>query len=389
MSSANMRVAETSTSAVAHNLRTIKDQSGGAEVIAIVKANGYGHGAEIMARALLAGDCKMLGVVDIDEALALRHAGITPEQADILCWLHSAHTDFYSAFAADIEIAISDMEQLERVATAAKFIKKARNTGDFTAKTPALHIKLDTGMSRNGVGRDTWPAIFAKCAALEKDGVLRVRGIMTHLANAGKDADLAQCAEFDAAVDIARAAGLAPELLHVAASAAVFSDHVPRYNTVRVGLATYGLSPFAGTASADLGLRPAMRMVTEIVALRQAPAGTSVSYGYTYTTECDTVLALLPLGYADGLPRALNNYGATVSIAGLPRPIVGRIGMDQCIVDVGTELGARLQLGDKVVMFGDPTRGEPAVDTWAESMQTINYEIVACLGARPQRVAVS
>jgi alanine racemase len=216
--------------------------------------------------------------------------------------------------------------------------------------------------------------------------VVRVRGIFSHLANAGADADRAQATRFDEAVALLRAAGCDPDMVHLAASAATLASPHLHYNTVRVGMAIFGLSPFADKTSADLGLIPAMTLRSEIVALRDVSAGTGVSYGFNHIAQSDTTLALVPMGYADGLPRALNGAGATVAVAGQHCPIVGRIGMDQCIVDLG-KLGKRVQIGDPVVLFGDPASGLPPVEVWAEVMQTINYEIVVGIGSRVNRIA--
>lgn len=149
----------------------------------------------------------------------------------------------------------------------------------------------------------------------------------------------------------------------------------------------FGLSPFADRTSADLGLVPAMTLRSEVVAMRQVPAGTGVSYGYNHVAQSDTTLALVPIGYADGMPRALNGAGATVAIAGQHCPIVGRIGMDQSIVDLG-KLGSKVNIGDPVVLFGDPTTGVPPVEVWAKLMRTINYEIIVSIGSRVLRLPV-
>ncbi|WP_243854552.1 alanine racemase [Canibacter zhoujuaniae] len=376
MRTGSMRFAEVSRSAIAHNVRRVQEVTG-ANVIAVLKANGYGHGANIAAEAALAGGARILGVADIEEALALREAGFLPDRADILCWLHGADADFTAAVAADIELGVSHVEQLEAVANAAIQLNK----------TAVLHLKLDTGLSRNGAGPEEWREFFARAAELESTGTVWVRGIFTHLANTSEQADLEQGRVFDAAVALARKSGIEPELLHVAASAASFTRPQLYYNAVRVGVAIYGLSPFADRTSAELGLRPALKLIAEIVALREVPAGTGVSYGSTYRTEADTVLALVPVGYADGMPRALNNTDATVSVGGVKRPIVGRIGMDQCVIDLGKELGAQARLGDRVVLFGDAAAGEPPVEEWSNRLHTINYEVIARLGARLHRIA--
>ncbi|MBK0420711.1 alanine racemase [Leucobacter sp. CSA2] len=368
-----MRVAEISLPAIRHNLRRIREVTNGANVIAVVKAGGYGHGARIAAEAALAGGATMIATADLDEALALRDAGI---EGPILCWLFGVGTDFGAAVDAGIEIGVSHAQQLEAVAAA------ARKRG----ATATVQFKIDTGLSRNGAAPEEWEALFARGAELQAEGVLRVRGIFSHLANAGDEQDRAQAAQLDRAVGMLRAAGIDPELIHLAASAATFRSPHLHYNTVRVGVTVYGLSPYADRTSAQLGLVPAMTLRSEIVALRGVPAGTGVSYGFNHVCEVATTLALVPMGYADGLPRALNGSGAWVTVAGEPRPIVGRIGMDQFIVDVGP-LAGRIELGTPVILFGDPELGHPAVEIWSGLMRTINYEIVAGIGPRVHRLA--
>jgi alanine racemase len=322
----------------------------------------------------MAGGATMIATADLEESLKLRESGI---DAPLLCWLHGPRVDFAAAIEQSIDVGVSHLSQLEALALAAR----------ATGKRATLQFKIDTGLSRNGAAREEWEALFARGAELERDGLVRVRGIFSHLANAGEDADLAQGARFDEAIAALRAAGSDPEMIHLAASAATFTRPELYYNTVRVGMAAYGLSPLAGKNSAQLGLVPAMTLRSEVVALRGVPAGTGVSYGFNHVCEVATTLALVPVGYADGMPRALNGAGAWVTIAGERCPIVGRIGMDQFIVDVGPIAG-RIDIGAPVILFGDPERGFPSIDIWAGLMRTINYEIVVGIGPRVLRVAV-
>ncbi|MBB4071221.1 alanine racemase [Canibacter oris] len=373
-----IRTAEISQRAIAANVRRVAEVSG-SQVIAVLKANGYGHGAAIVAEAALAGGAAALGVADLEEALALRDSGFGVERCRILCWLHGVNADFGAAVAHDIEIGVSHLEQLSAVAAAAT----------QQGKCASVQLKLDTGLSRNGADGREWEALFQAARDYEVAGAVRVTGLFSHLANAGAQEDLEQAIAFESAIALAHKIGLQPEMLHLAASAAALGG-VERlqYNTVRVGMAIYGLSPYPDKTAAELELQPAMKLTAEIIALRSARAGTGVSYGYNYRCPADTVLALLPVGYADGMPRALNNVGATVSVNGEKREIVGRIGMDQCIIDLGQELGSRVKLGDRIVLFGDPQQGETPVEEWAEQLETINYEVVAGIGPRVKRVAV-
>lgn len=373
----SMRVAEISMAAIRHNVRHILQHTGNNHIIAVIKANGYGHGASNVAKAALEAGASLLGVTDLEEALDLRRAGIT---APILCWLHGVHANMTEVIAERIEIGVSHLAQLERIATAARML----------GEQATIQLKIDTGLSRNGAGPEEWEELFTRASALEAEGTVRVRGIFSHLANAGEDEDLRQAERFDRALEMLREAGVEPELVHLAGSAATLASKHLHYNTVRVGVILVGLSPFAGVSAEELGLRPAMTLKAEIVSLREVARGTGVSYGYNYRCMHDTTLALVPVGYADGMPRALNGRGATVTIRGVQCPIVGRIGMDQCIIDL-FPLGVRaseVQLGDRVVLFGDPAEGHRSVDEWAELMHTINYEIVVGIGPRVHRVPV-
>ncbi|GAA2844687.1 alanine racemase [Leucobacter komagatae] len=369
-----MRVAEISVSAIRANVGRVRELTGGAHVIVVVKACGYGHDAAIAARAAVEGGATMIATADLEESLKLRESGI---DAPLLCWLHGPRVDFAAAIEQSIDIGVSHLSQLEALAEAAR----------LTGKRATLQYKVDTGLSRNGAAREEWAALFARGAELEREGIVRVRGIFSHLANAGEEADLAQGARFDEAIAALRDAGSEPEMIHLAASAATFTRPELYYNTVRVGMAAYGLSSLAGKNSAQLGLIPAMTLRSEVVALRGVPAGTGVSYGFNHVCEVATTLALVPVGYADGMPRALNGAGAWVTIAGERCPIVGRIGMDQFIVDVGPIAG-RIDLGAPVVLFGDPEQGFPSIDIWAGLMRTINYEILVGIGPRVVRCAI-
>lgn len=369
-----VRVAEISTAAIRANVERIRGLAGGTRVIVVVKADGYGHGAATAARAAMAGGATMIATADLDEALRLRDAGI---DAPLLCWLHGPSADFAPAIEGSIEVGVSGLAQLEALAAAARAL----------GRPATIQFKVDTGLSRNGAPRAEWEALFVRGAELERAGLVRVRGIFSHLANAGREADLAQGARFEEALRLVRAAGSEPELIHLSASDAVFDRPELRFNAVRVGLAAYGLSPFPDRTSAALGLVPAMTLRSEIVALREAPVGTRVSYGYAHVCEEATTLALVPIGYADGMPRGLSGSGVCVTVAGEQRPVVGRIAMDQCVVDLGPLTG-RAQPGEPVILFGDPARGHQPVERWAELLGTISYEIVVGIGARVARVEV-
>ena len=376
MSTGSMRVAEISLPAIRQNVRHLRELTG-VNVIAVMKANAYGHGAPLVARAAVDAGAKMLGVADIDEAIALRDSGI---DAPILCWLIGAHADFDAAVERGVEIGVSRPEHLERLASAAKALGRAAT----------VQLKVDTGLSRNGASSADWQQLFARAVELERAGLLHIRGVFSHLSNAGEAADAEQGARLDAAVSLLRELGCEPELIHLAASEAALTRPSLHYNTVRVGMAMYGLSSFTDRTSADFGLKPVMTLKSELIGLRETQAGTGVSYEYTHVVERDTLLGLVPFGYADGLPRALSGTGTNMMVAGVACPIVGRIAMDQCVVDLG-ELVARgisVEVGDEVVLFGDPAAGLPSVDDWARTIGTINYELVTDIGSRVARIPV-
>ena len=362
-----LREARIDLGAVRHNLGVLRELTAPALTMAVVKANAYGHGALGVAQAAVDAGADWLGVADLDEALALRFAGI---DAPILAWLHGADTDFTPAIEARIDLGISSLAQLERAAA----------SGDHVT----VQLKLNTGLSRNGFDSVDAPAVFVRAAELESEGRLRVRGIFSHLSNSSRADDDAQLAEYTGLLAQATAAGLTPELRHLAATEAAITRPELQFDLVRIGIGLYGLPAADELDAAALGLRPAMELAGSIAAVRRAPAGAGVSYGFTHRVEQETSLALVPLGYADGVPRAASNR-AEVSIGGTRYPVVGRIAMDQFLVDVGDD---DVNVGDRVVLWGDGATGVPSAEEWASWADTINYEIVTRVGPRVPRVFV-
>jgi alanine racemase len=361
-----LREAVVDVGAIEDNVRHLRRLTE-SEVIAVVKADGYGHGAVRSANAALAGGASRLGVSDINEALALRRAGI---DAPIVAWLHAPGADFAEAAALGIELGISSLEQLQKAAAAA------------SADRPVgIHLKLETGLARNGIAPGDYRIVFSEAARLERIGRVRVIALFSHLSNASVEDDRAALRTFQQAIADAASLGLAPPLRHLAATHAAIDLPEARLGCVRIGIGIYGLSPFDDRSSADLGLRPAMTLRGAVAAVRRVPAGKGVSYGYDYRTERDTTLALVPLGYADGVPRQASSAGP-VTIGGRRFAVAGRIAMDQFVVDVGD---APVAVGDEVVLFGDPTLGVPAATDWADAAGTINYEIVTRIGPRVPR----
>jgi alanine racemase len=361
-----LREALIDVDAITENVRHLRTLTG-AEIIAVVKADGYGHGALRTARAALDGGASRIGVSDIDEALALRRAGI---RAPLFAWLHAPGVSFVEAVRQDIELGVSDFEQLQRAGEAG-----------VGGRPTSVHLKIETGLSRNGIAPEQWRAVFSEAARLERIGRLRVIGLFSHLSNTSIDDDRAALARFEEGIALAAVAGLNPPLRHLAATNAALTLPEARFGCVRIGIGLYGVSPLADRSPADLGLRPAMTLRGAVAAIRRVPAGTGVSYGYDYRTERDTTLALVPLGYADGVPRQASGRGL-VSIGGRRFSVAGRIAMDQFVVDVGDHPVA---VGDEVVLFGDPTLGVPSARDWADAADTIDYEIVTRIGARVPR----
>ncbi len=360
-----MREARVDLGAMAANIGVLRSAVAPAQTMVVVKANAYGHGALEAARTAVDAGTEWLGVVDISEALALRSAGIG---VPILAWLHGEDADFGAAVDARIDVGISTRSQLEAAAA--------------TRGHAEIQIKVDTGLSRNGVEESLAGELFRRAAELEREGRLHVRAVWSHLANSGEAEDREQLRRFEAAVATAEEAGLRPELRHLAATAGALSLPEARLDLVRLGIGVYGLSPLEGTTSADLGLRPVMELSAEIVSVKRVPKGSGVSYGYTYRTEAETTLALLPLGYAEGIPRSASSR-APVSINGRTFSIAGRVAMDQFVVDVGDH---DVKVGDRAILFGDPATGVPSADDWARAAGTINYEIVTRIGPRVTRV---
>jgi alanine racemase len=358
--------------AIRDNVATLARQVAPARTMAVVKADAYGHGAVPVARAALAGGADWLGVADLVEAIALRDVGI---DAPTLAWMHDPDADFAGAIEHQVDLGVSSLEQLVAIADAAASVgRRAR-----------VHLKIDTGLSRNGVAPEAWDDVVEAAARLEREGIIGVRGVFSHLANTSADEDAAQIAAFDTALAAASAAGLAPEVRHIASTAGAVRRPASRYDLVRLGIGCYGVPPFGdGTTAAELGLRPAMTLRGRVAAVRRIDGGTGASYGHVWRAERATTLALVPLGYADGVPRQASGR-AEVWLAGARRPVVGRIAMDQFLVDVGDD---EVAVGDEVVLFGDPATGAPSADDWGTAADTIGYEIVTRIGPRVPRTYV-
>lgn len=359
--------------AVRGNVATLKAATS-AEVMAVVKADGYGHGLLACARAALAGGASWLGTAIIDESVALRDAGIT---APMLAWLWTpGETEAVRrAVDTDIDLSVSSQWQLDAVRAAARDL-------DIVAR---IHLKIDTGLSRNGTYVTDWPDLLAASAKAQAAGEVEIVGLWSHFAYAdepGHPMIGQQIAAFRDAIVAAARAGIEPQLRHLANSAATLTLPAAHFDLVRAGIAVYGLSPVP--RQGDFGLVPAMTLRAALASVKRVRAGEGVSYGHAYTTARETTLALVPLGYADGIPRNATNVGP-LSINGARFTISGRVCMDQIVVDVG-ELP--VAIGDSAVLFGPGHEGEPRAQDWADAVGTIHYEIVTRIGPRVPRTYV-
>jgi alanine racemase len=358
--------------AIAHNVRLLREHAGPAQVMAVVKADGYGHGAARVAHTALAAGAAELGVATIEEALALRADGIT---APVLAWLHRPGTDFAPALAADIQIGMSSVRQLDELLDAVR----------RTAQPATVTVKLDTGMNRNGVRAAEYPSMLAALRRAVDDEAIRVYGMMSHLACADEPehpANDLQAQRFAAMLAQAREHGVRYEVAHLLNSPAVLTRPDLVFDMVRPGISVYGLNPF--TDRSDMGLEPAMTVKCVVALVRSVRAGEGVSYGYTWIADRDTNLALLPIGYADGVFRALSGR-LDVLINGRLRRTVGRICMDQFVVDLGPG-SPDVAEGDEAILFGPGTRGEPTAQDWADLLGSIHYEVVTSPRGRITRI---
>ncbi|WP_187369661.1 alanine racemase [Fodinicola acaciae] len=356
--------------AIRANVATVRGLTS-ADVMAVVKADGYGHGLVPAARAALAGGASWLGVATLDEALAVRAAGIT---APVLAWLIAPKQPLREAIEADVELSVATDWLLEDVVAAAA----------QAGRTARVQLKVDTGLGRGGAGRAEWPELVATAAKHAAAGAVEITAIWSHFARADEPGDpsiVMQQENFGAALAIAKDRGVDPPIRHLANTAATLTLPEAHYDLVRVGIGMYGYSPIPGRT---FGLRPAMTMRGSVAVVKRLPAGHGISYGHIYTTSRETTVALVPLGYGDGIPRQASNI-APLWIGGRRHTISGRVCMDQFVVDVGD---LPVDVGDDAVLFGPGDDGEPTADDWAAALDTISYEIVTRVGARVPRTYV-
>ncbi|OBJ72204.1 alanine racemase [Mycobacterium sp. 1274756.6] len=357
--------------AIAHNIGVLREKAGSAQVMAVVKADGYGHGAAAVARAAVGAGAAELGVATIDEALALRADGVT---APVLAWLHRPGTDFAPALAADVGVGISSVSQLDALLDAVT----------RTGRTAAVTVKVDTGMNRNGARAAEFPQLLDALRRAAADDAVRLRGLMSHLACADEPdhpSNNLQAQRFSELLELTADHGVRFEVAHLANSPATMTRPDLAYDLVRPGIAVYGLSPLPHLG--DLGLIPAMTLKTTVVLVRPLAAGEGVSYGQTWIADRDTTVALLPIGYADGVFRPLSGR-FEVLINGRRRRSVGRVCMDQFVVDLGPG-PVDVAEGDEAILFGPGRDGEPLAQDWADTLGTIHYEVVTSPRGRVTR----
>ncbi len=365
--------AEINLAAIAENLNFIKSKTS-AQVLAVVKADAYGHGLINVAKAAEKAGADWLGTALLEEGIALRNGGITKP---IISWLTPLGEDFKTAINLEIDLSISSIELLNEIILVGKSINKV----------PRVHLEIDTGMNRGGFG-DEWGLLLPEIVRAVKTNEIKAIGIWSHFARADEPNEVmnsTQLDKFDQKVKQLSDSGVNLEFIHIANSAAALSNKAAHKNIIRWGIGLYGLSPDVTNMgdSKSLGLKPAMKLFAKLQLVKSVKAGQSVGYGGTAITKSDTKLGVVTLGYADGVPRNANN-SAGIYVAGKRAPIIGRVSMDQFVVDLG--LDSLAKIGDEVIVFGDGSQGEYTIDEWAKACATINYEIVTRIGVRVPRI---
>ncbi|KIE26265.1 alanine racemase [Streptomyces sp. MUSC 125] len=368
--------AEIDLGALRANVRALRARVKGAAVMAVVKSDGYGHGAVPCARAAREAGAAWLGTATPEEALALRAAGLSGR---MMCWLWVPGGPWREAIEADIDVSVSGLWALREV------VEAAREAG----RAARVQLKADTGLGRSGCQPADWPELVARALRAEADGLIRITGLWSHFACAdepGHPSIAAQLDRFREMLDHAEGQGVRPEVRHIANSPAALTLPESHFDLVRTGIAVYGISPSPELgAPADFGLRPVMTLSASLALVKRVPGGHGVSYGHHYVTPGGTTLGLVPVGYADGIPRHASGTGP-VLIDGKWRTVAGRVAMDQFVVDLG---GDEPTAGAEAVLFGPGDRGEPTAEDWAQACGTIAYEIVTRIGTRVPRVYVN
>jgi alanine racemase len=365
--------------AIRENIKYLMAKSG-KPALAVVKADGYGHGLLPVAKSALSAGASWLGVALLEEARALRQGGIS---APIIAWLTPITDDFASAINQDIDIAIPSLAHLEAITSAARSLGKCAK----------VHLEVDTGMSRGGA-LDEWSELVRNAKAYQDSGLITVIGIWSHFARAdeaGHEFNKKQLENFKSAVAEVESVGITPEIIHLSNSAAAINDADSHFDLLRLGIAIYGLSPdFSHMGSSEkLNLKPAMSIRARIHLVKDIPAGSQVGYGGSAITKVDTKLGVIAMGYSDGIPRNANS-DAGVLVGNKRAPIIGRVSMDQFVVDLGRDSSAKA--GDWAYIIGSnpsdsyTSASSYTADSWASASATINYEIVTRIAARVKRI---
>lgn len=368
---------EVDLDAIAHNALVLAEVAAPAELCAVVKANGYGHGAVPVARAALAGGAAMLGVASVEEGIELRAAGI---ESPVLVLGPQPDDSIAEATGYDLELTVTSAAELHAASAA----------NDPAFPSTKVHLLVDTGMRRVGVEPEELAALFTLATRL--DGITPA-AVATHFARADEPEDPAtdrQLVRFRQALASLELGGAASPLIHAANSAATITRADARFGLVRCGISLYGLEPSPELADHETvrRLRPALKLVSAVSFVKEVPPGEGVNYGHRFVTDRPSVLATVPIGYGDGVPRNLGIAGGEALVGGTRRPVVGVVTMDQLVLDCTD--GPAVAVGDEVVLIGsqggaEPDRGEIGAGEWARLTGTINYEIVTRLGARPRR----
>jgi alanine racemase len=355
---------------LAHNIGQVRQLiAPQTRIMAVVKADGYGHGAAIVGKTALASGAESLAVAFVEEGIYLRQAGI---DAPVLLLGYTDPVQFATLISYNLTPTVFDLP------TAAEFSKHALAAGVVLP----LHLKLDTGMGRVGLLPAEAATVTEQIAALP---ALKIEGIFTHLASA-EDEDQSHTEEqlhkFNQIIETLKARGISFPLVHAANSAAAINNPGARYNLIRLGLALYGHYPAATLSKCGITLKPALTFKSRVVLVKNLPSGSCISYGCTYRTANDELIATVPVGYADGYSRLLSGRGE-VLIRGVRAPVVGRICMDHLMVNVSHIPG--VHRGDEVVLYGRQGAEEITVEEVADKIGTVNYELLCAVDKRVSR----
>lgn len=369
----NLRGAYVDLAAIRDNVKVLQNLAKNSEVMAVVKADAYGHGLIPVAKAARQGGATWLGTALLEEAISLRNSG---DSGRILTWLGSPNDKWQECIDLGIDVSVSSIEIASGVIKAAKKIgKKAK-----------IHIKVDTGLGRNGVMPNDLADLTSLLEEATANGLVEVVAVWTHfaLADAPSSPTIAKQLEvLDASFKFVESRGFKNLMKHAANSAATLTSPHTHFDLVRPGIAVYGITPGGEVGKAsEFGLRPAMTLKAQAALVKDVPAGHGISYGAEYVTKQNTKIALIPLGYADGIPRIAGNKGPVLA-NGKKFSVAGRVCMDQFVIDIGD---LDFSTGDEVILFGDPAQNEPDVEEWATASQSIGYEIVTRLGSRVPRI---